>query len=77
VDGDNLNGYDILGLFEEFVFKFIKQYKFLAQESLSGFNSFTGEVRSALYPRPEHGFNGGDEIQKLYPADRTIGELIA
>lgn len=69
VDGHNLNGYDILGLFEKFVPKFVKQYKFLAQEILSGFNSFTAEVRSGSYPAPDHVFTGGDEIQKLYPAE--------
>jgi 3-methyl-2-oxobutanoate hydroxymethyltransferase len=69
VDGHNLNGYDILGLFEKFVPKFVRQYKFLAQEILSGFNSFTAEVRSGAYPRPEHVFTGGDEVQKLYAAD--------
>jgi 3-methyl-2-oxobutanoate hydroxymethyltransferase len=68
-DGQNLNAYDILGLFEKFVPKFVKQYKNLAPEIIAGFNAFTGDVRSGSYPAPEHCFTGGDEIQKLYPTD--------
>jgi 3-methyl-2-oxobutanoate hydroxymethyltransferase len=68
VDGQNLNGYDILGLFEKFVPKFVKQYKSLAPEIISGFNFFTNEVRSGEFPKPEHVFVGGEEIQKIYPA---------
>lgn len=67
VDGQNLNGYDILGLFEKFVPKFVKQYKNLAPEIIAGFNALTEEVRSSAFPQPEHSFTGGDEISKLYP----------
>ncbi|HUX76438.1 MAG TPA: 3-methyl-2-oxobutanoate hydroxymethyltransferase [Anaerolineae bacterium] len=69
VDGHNLNGYDILGLFEKFVPKFVKQYKVLAPEIIAGFNAFTGDVRSGSYPAPEHCFTGGDRIRQLYPVD--------
>lgn len=69
VDGHNLNAYDILGLFEKFVPKFVKQYKALAPDIISGFNAFTDDVRSGSYPAPEHCFTGGDQIQQLYPMD--------
>lgn len=69
VDGQNLNGYDILGLFEKFVPKFVKQYKMLAPDVISGFEAFTEEVRSGAYPAPEHRFTGGKEIRELYPPD--------
>ena len=69
VDGQNLNGYDVLGLFEEFVPKFVKQYKSLAPEIIAGFDAFTGDVRSGSYPAPEHCFTGGDRIRQLYPED--------
>jgi len=69
VDGHNLNAYDILGLFEKFIPKFVKQYKLLAPEIIAGFNAFTGEIRSGAYPAPEHCFSGGDEIKRLYPVD--------
>ena len=69
VDGHNLNGYDILGLFEKFVPKFVKQYKALAPEMLAGYNAFTEEVRSGAYPAREQCFLGGREIRELYPPD--------
>ena len=69
VDGHNLNGYDILGLFEKFVPKFVKQYKLLAPEIIEGYNAFTEDVRSGSYPAPEYCFTGGDQIARLYPTD--------
>jgi 3-methyl-2-oxobutanoate hydroxymethyltransferase len=69
VDGHNLNAYDILGLFEKFVPKFVKQYKTLAPEIIAGFDAFTDDVRSAGYPAPEYCFTGGDDIKQLYPSD--------
>jgi 3-methyl-2-oxobutanoate hydroxymethyltransferase len=69
VDGHNLNAYDILGLFEKFVPKFVKQYQNLAPEIIAGFNAFTEDVRSDGYPAPEYCFTGGDTIQQLYPTD--------
>jgi 3-methyl-2-oxobutanoate hydroxymethyltransferase len=69
VDGQNLNAYDILGLFEKFVPKFVKQYKVLAPEIVSGFDAFTSEVRSGAYPEPDHVFTGGKEIAHLYPPE--------
>ena len=68
-DGQNLNAYDILGLFEKFVPRFVKQYKVLAPEIVSGFNAFTDEVRSGHYLAPEHCFTGGKEIRELYPSE--------
>ncbi len=68
VDGQNLNGYDVLGLFGAFVPKFVKQYKTLASEVVEGFESFAQEVRSGAYPAPEHVFSGGDTIKGLYPS---------
>jgi 3-methyl-2-oxobutanoate hydroxymethyltransferase len=67
VDGQNLNAYDILGLFERFVPKFVKQYKVLAPEIIAGFNGFTEEVRSGAYPADEHGIAGTKEIQRHFP----------
>jgi len=69
VDGHNLNGYDILGLFEKFVPKFVKQYKVLAPEIIEGFDAFTNDVRSGEYPASEYCFTGGDVIKELYPTD--------
>ena len=67
--GQNLNAYDILGMFDRFVPKFAKQYANLAPAVADGFEAFTAEVRSGEYPAPEHTFTGGGEIRKLYPPD--------
>ncbi|KIX13785.1 3-methyl-2-oxobutanoate hydroxymethyltransferase [Dethiosulfatarculus sandiegensis] len=69
VNGQNLNAYDILGIFDQFVPKFVKQYNKLASEISGGFSTFVNEVREGAYPAPEQRFNGGKEIQKLYPVD--------
>lgn len=69
VDGQNLNAYDILGLFAGFVPKFVKQYRLLALEIVAGFDAFADEVRSAKYPASEHSFTGGAEMARLYPPD--------
>jgi len=67
VDGHNLNAYDVLGLFEKFVPKFVRQYANLAPEIIAAFDAFTADARSGNYPAAEECFAGGDEIQKLYP----------
>ncbi len=67
VDGQNLNAYDILGIFDRFVPKFVKQYKMIAPEIIAGFNAFAAEVHSGDYPTPEHGFSGNDQIKELFP----------
>jgi 3-methyl-2-oxobutanoate hydroxymethyltransferase len=69
VDGHNLNGYDILGMFDQFVPKFVRQYKALAPEILDAYQSFTDDVRSGAYPTREQCFLGGREIRELYPPD--------
>jgi 3-methyl-2-oxobutanoate hydroxymethyltransferase len=72
VDGQNLNAYDILGLFEKFVPKFVEQYKNLAPEIIAGFNEFTLAVRGGSYPQTQHNFTGGEEIEQLYPTELTL-----
>ena len=67
VDGQNLNAYDILGLFEKFVPKFVKQYANAAPDFIQAFSTFTDEVHSGAYPGLEYSFSGGEEIKKLYP----------
>lgn len=69
VNGHNLNAYDILGLFDAFVPKFVEQYKQLAPEILDGFTAFAQAVRSGDYPHAGQVFTGGEDIAKLYPTD--------
>lgn len=69
VDGQNLNGYDLLGMFDQFVPQFVQQYKALAPEIVEAYQSFTADVRSGAYPAREHCFRGGREIRELYPPE--------
>ena len=66
-DGFNLNAYDLLGIFDDFVPKFVEQYKKLGPEIADGFSAFTQAVRDKTYPGPQHTFKGNEEIQSLYP----------
>jgi 3-methyl-2-oxobutanoate hydroxymethyltransferase len=68
-DGQNLNGYDLLGLFEKFVPKFVKQYASLAPDMIAGYRAFVEDVRSGAYPAAEHSFTGGEKISQLYPPE--------
>lgn len=67
VDGHNLNAYDLLGLFGDFVPRFARQYRKMAAECTEVFNAFTREARSGDYPKKEEAYSGGPEIEKLYP----------
>lgn len=65
--GYNLNAYDILGIFDQFVPKFARQYRQLGQEIVAAFNEFRSDVETGSYPAPENCFNSGEEeIKKLY-----------
>lgn len=52
-DGQVLVSYDMLGLFDTFVPKFVKQYAQLGESILSATKSFTRDVREGTYPRPD------------------------
>jgi len=67
VDGQNLNAYDVLGLFERFVPKFVRQYANLAPEVLKAFNAFADDVRTGDFPSAEHCFTSGKEMRERYP----------
>ena len=69
VNGQNLNAYDILGIFDQFVPKFVKQYTALSAAIVKGFDRFVSDVRNGTYPSREQSFSGGKEIQSLYPAE--------
>lgn len=64
--GQNLNAYDILGIFDKFVPKFVKQYKLLGREMLDGFDTWRDEIENGAYPSYEHGFNvSEDDVKQL------------
>jgi len=55
-DGQVLVFHDILGLYDQFVPKFVKQYANLRQPMLDALKTFCGEVKSGTFPTAEHSF---------------------
>ncbi|TGE36819.1 3-methyl-2-oxobutanoate hydroxymethyltransferase [Desulfosporosinus fructosivorans] len=66
-DGQVLVFHDILGLFERFKPKFVKQYASLGKEAVLALQDFHKEVKSSQFPASEHTFALSDEVvEKLY-----------
>ena len=66
-DGQVLVFHDILGLFDRFKPKFVKQYASLGQDAVKAIQNFHKEVKSSQFPAEEHTFSLSDGvIQKLY-----------
>ena len=62
VDGQSLNLYDMLGLFERFTPKFVKKYANLSQDILQALQQYKEEVEQCIFPGPEHTFHIKDEV---------------
>jgi 3-methyl-2-oxobutanoate hydroxymethyltransferase len=56
-DGQVLVFHDLLGLFQRFVPKFVKQYADLAPVIMDAFTSYRDEVKQGTFPEPKHSFN--------------------
>jgi len=56
-DGQLLIVSDLLGMFEAFTPKFVKKYANLAEEIERAFAAYRDEVKSGVFPGPEHVYN--------------------
>jgi 3-methyl-2-oxobutanoate hydroxymethyltransferase len=56
VDGQVLVTHDMIGLFDKFVPKFVKQYLQVRTNIIGAIKSYGDEVRSKAFPGPEHSF---------------------
>ncbi len=67
-DGQVLVYHDMVGLFEKFVPKFVKQYMNLSPEIVSALETFKAEVKSGAFPEEKHTFGGvsEEELKRLY-----------
>lgn len=61
VDGQTINMYDILGLFDRFLPKHVKKYANLAVEILKVLEAYKQEVKEGTFPTEEHSFTISDE----------------
>lgn len=65
--GFNLNAYDLLGIFDKFVPKFVIQYAQMGKEMVKVFDTWCKDIDEGSYPAPEHGFAMKDEeLKRLY-----------
>ena len=61
VDGQVLVFHDVVGLFDRFVPKFVKQYANVRKVMLDALNEYKQEVAAVNFPAPEHSFKMPDE----------------
>jgi len=61
VDGQTINLYDILGLFDRFTARHAKRYSNLAAEILRVLEAYKQEVKTGVFPTEEHSFTITDE----------------
>jgi 3-methyl-2-oxobutanoate hydroxymethyltransferase len=61
IDGQTINMYDILGLFDRFTPKHVKKYADLASEILQVLETYKQEVRNGVFPTEENSFTISDE----------------
>jgi 3-methyl-2-oxobutanoate hydroxymethyltransferase len=61
VDGQVLVTHDMIGLFDKFVPKFVKQYTNIRKVILEALNEYKDEVIKVKFPAPEHSFKMPDE----------------
>jgi len=64
-DGQVLVGQDLLGMFEKFQPKFVKQYANLAPQIKAAVVEFNDEVRRGSYPGAEHSFADSIDYRQL------------
>ena len=61
-DGQVLVSYDMLGLFDEFVPPFVKQYGRLGNDIVSAAKDYAAEVRQRVYPQPHTARRGSPGV---------------
>ena len=67
-DGQVLVFHDMMGLFEKFTPKFVKQYLNLSVDIIKALEEFKADVQSGEFPEEKHAFGGinPEEIKRLY-----------
>ncbi len=64
VDGQVLVTHDMIGLFDKFIPKFVKQYTKIRPIILDALKAYKEEVRKTAFPGPEHAFSMPDDTLK-------------
>jgi 3-methyl-2-oxobutanoate hydroxymethyltransferase len=63
-DGQTLNVYDLLGIFERFTPKFVKKYANLSEVILRALQEYKEEVEQGVFPGEEHTYHIKEEMLK-------------
>lgn len=61
-DGQVLVTHDLLGLFDRFTPKFVRQYAHIEQAMREAFEAYRDDVRAGDFPAEEHSFGMPDEV---------------
>jgi len=64
-DGQVLVIHDLIGLFDRFVPKFVKQYANVFPTIVEALESYRDEVIAGTFPGPEHGYSVSDEALQM------------
>ncbi len=71
-DGQVLVFHDVLGLFDKFVPKFVKQYANLRQPMIDAFKAYINDVEAGSFPTKAHSFGmKEDELELFLYGDRN------
>jgi 3-methyl-2-oxobutanoate hydroxymethyltransferase len=68
-DGQVLVTHDLLGLFERFTPKFVKQYAHLHAVMVEAFSAYISDVEGGLFPAPEHTVEMPEEDWEAFLAE--------
>lgn len=72
-DGQVLVFHDVLGLFDKFIPKFVKQYAHLRQPMLDAFKTYIAEVETGAFPAEDHSFSiKEDELQLFLYGEKEL-----
>lgn len=63
-NGQLLVTYDVIGMFDEFTPSFAKKYADFNKEMKNAFQQYREEVRTGVFPGPEHVYGVSDEIME-------------
>ena len=69
-DGQVLVTHDLLGLFDKFIPKFVKQYNNLAPIIKQTLDSYVSEVKNGSFPDEAHSFHASEEMRNLLGAKK-------
>lgn len=69
-DGQVLVIHDVLGLFDRFIPKFVKQYARLGENIQSALSSFREDVEQGVFPGPEHIFSMDEKEAKKVSGEK-------